>query len=44
VIVLPQIIRNIQKQSAQGLSYILVGLNIIGDIQKLAYFFIKVFD
>lgn len=42
MLIVPQIIRNFRKKCTQGLSYLLVGFNLFGDIFKLVYFIIKV--
>lgn len=42
VLILPQIIKNFKKKSTKGLSYLLVSLNLLGDIFKFVYFIIKV--
>jgi uncharacterized protein with PQ loop repeat len=41
---LPQILRNIEKQSTKGLSHTLVALNLTGDILKLVYFIANVIN
>lgn len=39
---LPQVIENYQQGRVKGLSHLLVFLNNIGDLMKLAYFFLNV--
>ncbi len=39
---LPQVVENYKQGRVKGLSHLLVFLNNIGDIMKLAYFFLNV--
>lgn len=39
---LPQVIENYKQQKVKGLSHLLVGLNNVGDLMKLAFFFVNV--
>lgn len=42
ILILPQIIKNVEKQSTKGLSHMLVILNLSGDVFKLTYFLVNV--
>lgn len=38
----PQVVENYKQRRVKGLSHLLVFLNNIGDLMKLAYFFLNV--
>ena len=39
---LPQVIENMRQKRVKGLSHLLVGLNNVGDLMKLAFFILNV--
>jgi len=40
---LPQVIENMRQKRVKGLSHLLVGLNNVGDLMKLAFFILNVY-
>ncbi len=40
---LPQVIENMRQKRVKGLSHLLVGLNNVGDLMKLAFFVLNVY-
>jgi hypothetical protein len=44
LLMLPQVIENCKQKRVKGLSHLLVGLNNVGDLMKLAFFIVNVRD